>query len=114
MIKISHSAGGTAVADEQNVTEARPGLTYPGFGSSRIIATGNNGYVRGAIDGQEFSLGPDSLLYIGRTGKVTQTRSRWRVDFVRFNKLLGELWPKLEKGTDIQTACGGSPNVRRC
>ena len=114
MIAINHSAGGTAIADPHSIIEARPGLRFSAYGECRIIATGGNGYVRGSINGQEFSLGPDSLMFISRTGRCTETRSRWRVDFIRFNKLLNELWPKLEKGTEIQTACRASPNVHKC
>jgi hypothetical protein len=111
MIHIRHSAGGTAIADPHRIVEARPGLSFPAYGESRIIATGNNGYVRGSIHGMEFRLEPDSLMHIDRVGRFTQTRTRWRVDFVRLGKLLNELWPKLEKGTEIQTACMASPNV---
>ena len=114
MIAINHSAGGTAIADPHSTIEARPGLRFSTYGESRIIATGGSGYVRGSIDGQEFSLGPDTLMHIGRTGRYSITRSHWRVDFVRFGKLLNELWPKLEKGTEIQTACMASPNLHRC
>ncbi len=114
MIVINHSAGGTAIADPHSTMEARPGLHFSAYGESRIIATGVSGYVRGSINGQDFSLGPDSIMFIGRTGRGSMTRSRWRVDFVRFERLLSEMWPKLEKGTDIQTACMASPNVHRC
>ncbi len=114
MIVINHSAGGTAIADPHSTTEARPGLNFSTYGEARIIATGVNGYVRGSVDGKDFSLGPDSIMYIGRAGRSSTTRSHWRVDFVRFQKLLNELWPKLEKGTEIQTACMASPNVHRC
>jgi hypothetical protein len=114
MILIRHSAGGTAIASPHRIVEARPGQSFPAVGESFILATGNNGYVRGIINGMEFRLDPDSLMHIGRTGRFTQTRTRWRVDFVRFSKLLNELWPKLEKGTEIETACRASPNVQRC
>lgn len=114
MILISHSAGGTAIADAHSTQAARPGLRFSAYGESRIIATGNNGYVRGSINGMEFRLEPDSIMHIDRVGRFTQTRTRWRVDFVRLGKLLNDLWPKLEKGTEIQTACMASPNVYAC
>jgi hypothetical protein len=113
MLHIRHSAGNTKVATPFAVVEARPGLSYSSYGGDYILATGNHGYIRGSIHGQEFRLEPDSLLYLNRCGRFSQTRTNWRVDMVRFDKLLNELWPKLEKGTEIQTACMASPNVTR-
>ena len=114
MILITHSAGGTAIATPHRVVDGRPGLRFPGSGESLILAAGNNGYMRGNINGMDFSLEPNSLMHVSRTGRFTRTRTRWRVDFVRFSKLLNELWPKLEKGTEIQTACMASPTVQPC
>jgi hypothetical protein len=107
MIIVNHSAGTAMVASPQKCFDARPGLKFSGYGTPWVFLTGVNGYVRGSVGGQGFSLSPDSLLFIDRTGRISQTRNRYKVNFFKLSNFLLTLWPRLEKGADIEVAMKG-------